>query len=773
MESIEERIAKMELKDKIALCSGKDNWHTKGFPEHGIPSVMMSDGPHGIRKQEAEADIMGLNESVKATCFPTASVSACSFDGDLLAEEGAAIAAEAQAKGVSVFLGPGANIKRNPLCGRNFEYFSEDPYLAGKLAAAYIRGAQENGIGTSLKHFACNSQEYFRMASNSIMDERTLREIYLTGFEIAVKEGNPKTVMSAYNMLNGVYCSQNTHLLDILRGEWGYDGVVVTDWTALPDRTKAFAAGCDLSMPGGSAFGEKEALKAVQKGELDVRKVDESCVRIARMAEEGAAALEKEPAFSEERSRKVALRVASESAVLLKNDGLLPLASLEGTAFVGHMAEEPRYQGFGSSHINPTHLDSVRSRCPQVPYARGCLADGSGSEELTAEAVALARQSASVVVFAGLPGAMESEGFDRDDMRLPDGQNALIEALADANENIAVVLFCGGAVELPWADRVKAILYMGLPGQEGARAAVSLLTGESVPCGKLAETWPLEYSDCVSAPIYSHGMREALYAEGIYVGYRYYDRCQKAVRFPFGHGLSYTEFSYSDIEADGEGVSFTVKNTGTRAGKEIAQMYVSAPSSAVHRPARELKGFAKTFLQPGESRRVRIPFDGYTFRVWSGGGWKEEETDYEIRVGASSRSLPLSCRVHRGQDAVSEDAPFAWYLSPGGTPDTEQWKEWVGYGEKACKPGPYTVDSPLVDAMKDSRLISLIYKVYEGQTAKKYGRDTIEYRIDMFMVNESILRAVQNVLGLKGHFAQGLADFANGHPLRGLKHLIS
>ena len=767
-----EKIGKLSVREKIAYCSGKDNWHTKEYPDAGIPSVMLSDGPHGIRKQEAEADIMGLNDSVKATCFPSASLSACSFDTDLLAGEGRAIASEAQAKDVSVFLGPGANIKRNPLCGRNFEYFSEDPYLSGKLAASYIAGAQENGIGTSLKHFACNSQEYFRMASNSVLDERTLRELYLTGFEIAVKEGKPKTVMSAYNRVNGVYCSENEHLLrEILRGEWGYDGVVVTDWTALPDRTKAFAAGCDLSMPGGSAFGEKETAKAVKSGSLPLSRVEESCGRILRMSEEGAAALKKEKTYSEEKSRETAYRVAAESAVLLKNDGMLPLFSLEGTAFVGHMAKELRYQGFGSSHINPTHLDNVADLYPDVPFAEGYTPDGSADETLMEEAAALARTAERVVVFAGLPGACESEGFDRDSMALPAGMNALIEKLADVNPALCVVLFSGSAVELPWLDRVSAVLYMGLPGQEGARAAADLLLGKQVPCGKLAETWPLSYEDCVSAPYYSHGNREALYLEGIYVGYRYYDKAAKAVRFPFGYGLSYTTFAYSDLSAAENGVTFTVTNTGKVAAKEIAQLYVSLPSSGLNRPLRELKGFKKVALSPGESREVYIPFDEYTFRVWAD-GWKEEKGRYTLFVGPSSACLPLSAEIRKGSDILVEKGGYAWYTTLNGAPDPEIWKEWVGYGDKRVPEGPYTVDSPLIDAKKDSRLISLIYNVYEKSTAKKYGRETIEYRIDMSMVNESILRAVQNILGIKGHFAQALADFANGHPFKGLFHFL-
>jgi beta-glucosidase len=614
-------LGRMKLKEKIALCSGKDNWHTKAFLKYGIPGMMMSDGPHGLRKQSGTGDNLGIGESDRATCFPTASSTACSFDKELLGALGAAIAEEAGANGVSMFLGPGVNIKRNPLCGRNFEYFSEDPHLAGKLAAAYIAAAQKKGIGTSLKHFACNSQEYFRMSSDSILDERTLREVYLRPFEIAVKEGRPASVMAAYNLVNGVYCCENKRLLTgVLREEWGYGGLVVTDWNAVGDRSRGFQAGCDLVMPGGSAWGEKDARRDVGRGALMESDVDMSAERVLRLVFNGQKALQNSFSYDPEDHHTLACRIAEESAVLLKNEGgILPLDGMSDIAVFGLMAEDIRYQGYGSSRINPTQVDQVRALWPDVPYAKGYEADGSTTPELLSEAAALAGRCKKAVVFAGLPGTYETEGIDREGMAMPEGHIRLIEEVVKANPDTIVVLCCGGAVETPWADSVKAILYMGLSGQAGARAAVNLLTGKAAPCGKLAETWPLAYGDCPSASYYSHGHRDAEYREGVYVGYRYYQKANRPVRFHFGSGLSYTTFKYSDLRVENKTVSAAVTNTGSRAGGEIAMLFIRAPRDGIHRPVRELKGFVKVFLAPGESGTVEFTLDDRTFAVWDGG----------------------------------------------------------------------------------------------------------------------------------------------------------
>ena len=493
---IEKVIENMSLEDKIALGSGKDFWNTKEMEQYGIPSMMMADGPHGLRKQEDTADMLGVNQSVPATSFPTAVTSACSWDRELLKLEGEAIGKEALANGVGVVLGPGANIKRNPLCGRNFEYFSEDPYLTGELAAAFIQGAESTGSGTSLKHFALNNQEYKRFNSDSIVDERAMREIYLTGFEAAVKKGKPSTVMCAYNKINGEHCSDNRELLtDILREEWGFDGMVVTDWGAMSDRIKGFQAGCDLCMPGGASFMEKEAARAVQNGRLDEELINASAERILKVVCHGQKAIQDAKAVDMEAHDTLAERIAVESAVLLKNEGnILPLSKEEETVFVGAMAKEIRYQGAGSSHINPWKLTSVTDACPEVPFVQGCLSDGSTTEELLKEVRDAAAKANKVVVFAGLTPKYESEGFDRETMQMPEGHLRMIEAAAEVNENVIVVLMCGSVIELPWIKKVKGLLYMGLPGEAAGRAIKELLFGAVTPSGKLAESWIVSFT---------------------------------------------------------------------------------------------------------------------------------------------------------------------------------------------------------------------------------------------------------------------------------------
>ena len=515
--NIEQILEQMTLEEKIALCSGADFWHTKEMSHRGIPSMMMSDGPHGLRKQPETADMLGINESVPATSFPTAVLSACSWDKELLKKEGEAIAREAIANKVSLVLGPGANIKRNPLCGRNFEYFSEDPYLSGKMEAAHISGIEKTGCGSSLKHFALNNQEYKRFSSDSLVDERTMREIYLASFETATKEGHPSTVMCSYNKINGTYSSDNRWLLtEVLRDEWGFDGLVVTDWGAMSDRIKGFQAGCDLMMPGGSDYMEKECAEAVKNGTLSEEDVTRSARRvlelIAKTAHETA-----EPADMQAHY-ELARQIAEESAVLLKNEeGILPLNDKSDVVFVGHMAKEIRYQGSGSSHINPWKLVNVTDICPDVTFVEGCLADGSTNEKLLAEAESVVKNAGKVVVFAGLTDIYESEGFDRENMKMPAGHTEMIERLAAVNENIIVVLMCGSAVEVPWIDKVKAVLYAGLPGEAGGEAISNLLFGKLNPSGKLAETWPISYEDCICKDYYGEPYKDAQYREGIYV----------------------------------------------------------------------------------------------------------------------------------------------------------------------------------------------------------------------------------------------------------------
>lgn len=796
MKSIKEIVVSMNLEDKIALCEGANFWQTKAFEEYGIPAMFMCDGPHGLRKQERMGgDMMGVNDSRPATCFPAGVTTASSWDPELLTEIGKAIGEEAKDQGVGLVLGPGANIKRSPLCGRNFEYFSEDPYLAGKLAAGFIRGVEGEGVGTSLKHFAANSQELSRFNSDSVMDERTLREVYLTAFETAVKEGKPSTLMCAYPKLNGAHCSDHKQLLtDILRDEWGFEGFVVTDWGAMSDRIEAFRAGCDLSMPGGSGYMEKDVLKAVKDGSLPESAVDASAERILKLVFRSVETLKEKANCDYEKHHALAKRAACEGAVLLKNEGkLLPVNENAKLAVIGHMAKEPRYQGAGSSHINAIKLSIPLDFLPGAVYAPGCDARGDTTDELIAEAVAAAKNAEIAIVFAGLPARYESEGFDRDDMNMPEGHIRMIEAVAAANPNTAVVLLCGSAVETPWADKVKAILYMGLPGQAGGEATADLLCGKANPCGKLAESWPISYADCVSAPYYAK-IKDALYYEGVYVGYRYYDKAGKPVRFPFGFGLSYTTFEYSDLTVNGDTVSVTVKNKGYRAGKETVQLYIEAPQTGLHRPLRELKRFAKVSLAPGEAKTVSFTLDERCFAVWvstssalrahspqgEGGGWRVQKGEYSVLVGPSSRDLPLKAKLFiEGEDLPAPEwQKDSFYENCQGTPTQALLEAAMGrkYVPNVPKKGSFTMDNS-VEEMKDhSFVMKLMYKAIERRISKGFGGkadyENPEFRMMMTSSVGSTLRSIQTSGGLKDGLMQGVLDMANGHFFRGIGRMI-
>lgn len=689
----EKTLKHMTWGEKIALCEGGSYWHTRRLPRLGIPAVMLCDGPHGLRMQEKRADMLGVHASRPATCFPAAALTGCSWDPALLAEIGKAIGEEARANGVGMVLGPGLNIKRSPLCGRNFEYYSEDPLLSGKLAAGFVRGGQETGVGFCLKHFAANSQEYLRHSSDSEMDERTLREIYLRGFEIAVREGNPAAVMNSYNKLCGVYTGADRRLLtDILRGEWGFDGFVVTDWGALPDRVAAFKAGCDLCMPGGANFQHAAALAALAKGTLDKRDVDASCLRVLRFIEH-ASAWEPLPCDMDAH-HKLAKRAAVESAVLLKNVGALPL---RGTAcLIGHMAKQMRYQGAGSSHIVPARLMQPCDAMPH-PFAEGCRADGSTTPELLEDAKKLAAACETPVVFAGLPPHAESEGFDRQDMRLPEGTNKLIMAVASVNPNTVVVLLCGSPVETPWLDKVNALLWLGLPGEAGGEAIADLLYGNANPSGKLTESWPICYDDAVVSA-YS-GTRDAEYRESVYVGYRYYDTARKPVRFPFGFGLSYTRFAYADLRVEGDMVSVTVENVGKLPGGEVAQLYLRPPEGGLFRPARELRGFEKVFLAPGEKRRVTFSLTERDFAVWQD-GWVVSGGVYTVELGGLTAPLAVP------GEPVPAPAWQAgsWYETLRGTPSHEEWETLLGrtFTSVPAVKGEFTMDTTLLEAEETS-----------------------------------------------------------------------
>ena len=657
-----EIIAKLNLEQKCALLSGAGTFTTRGYQKAGVPAITLSDGPNGVRKQAGAADHLGLNPSVPATCFPTAATVACSWDPALGEEIGRAMGAEAAAQEVSVLLGPGLNTKRSPLCGRNFEYFSEDPYLSGKMAAAYVRGIQSEGIAACPKHFAANSQELRRMASDSVLDERTLRELYLTGFEIVVKESAPKTIMSSYNLVNGTYANENAHLLqEILRKDWGFTGAVVTDWGGSNDHALGVKNGSTLEMPAPGGDAVRELLAAVQSGKITEADVDARLDELLTLVLDTSAAVQKHSrSFDADAHHALARRAAAESTVLLQNDGILPLTADTKVAILGDFAETPRYQGAGSSAVNSLKVDTVLENLAQsglqvLGFAPGFDRHGRADAAKQAEAVALAKQADVAVLFLGLDEIKESEGLDRTDMKLADNQIALLKAVQQANPNTVVVLNAGSSLETPWLTHCRAVVYGALGGQAGAGAVLDVLTGKLNPCGKLAETWANRYEDTPAKDNFAGAGRTVQYREGLYVGYRYYQTAGVPVAFPFGHGLSYTSFAYSDLKASADGVTLTVTNTGTRAGMEIVQLYVAKPNAKIFRPAQELKGFAKVPLRPGESRTVVIPLDDKAFRYWNTqtDRWEVEGGQYELRVGASSADIRLTAAV----DIAGTDAP--------------------------------------------------------------------------------------------------------------------
>ena len=655
MQNTELLLKKLTLEEKCALLSGAETFKTRGMPEHGIPQIWLSDGPHGLRKQAGESDHLGLNPSVPATCFPTASAVANSWDAALGEEIGAALGEEAAAQEVSVVLGPGLNMKRNPLCGRSFEYFSEDPYLAGKLAAGYIRGIQSKGVAACPKHFAVNSQETRRMASDSIVDERTLREIYLTGFEIAVKEGHPRSIMSSYNLVNGTYANENKHLLmEILRGEWGFDGAVITDWGGSNDHALGVKNGSTLEMPAPGGDSVRELLAAVESGKISESDIDARLSELLPLVFDTKAALDAAPReFDAAAHHALARRAAAESLVLLKNEGsLLPLAAGSKVAVIGDFAKNPRYQGAGSSMVNSTQVDvlldkPIDSELNVIGYQQGFDRHGKPDAALQKSACELATQADTVILCMGLDEIAESEGLDRSNLRLAQNQVDLLQAVAAVNPKIVVVLYSGSVVETPWLDNCQALLYAALGGQAGAGAVADALTGKVNPCGKLAETWPLAYADVPSAADFATRRKTVEYREGLYIGYRYFTTAEKAVRFPFGYGMSYTTFAYSDMAADEQGVSLTVTNTGSVAGTEIVQLYIAKKNSELFRPAKELKGFARVTLAPGEKQRITITLDDKAFRFWNvkANRWEIEGGEYELLVGASVEDIRLCEKI--------------------------------------------------------------------------------------------------------------------------------
>lgn len=657
-QDIKKLISQMTLEEKAGMCSGADFWHFKGVERLGIPSIMVSDGPHGLRKQDDAADHLGINDSIKAVCFPPAVLSACSFDRDLMHEMGDTIGKEAQATDLSVVLGPGVNMKRSPLCGRNFEYFSEDPYLAGEIAVPFINGVQEHHTGTSIKHFAANNQEESRMTCSSDVDERTLREIYLPAFEKAVKESQPYTVMCSYNRVNGTFASENEWLLTkVLRDEWGFKGMVMSDWGAVNERVPGLIAGLEVEMPASGGVTDIQIAEAVRNGSLDEAVLDRAVERILNLVYTWTENRE-EHKFDLEGDHEIARKVAEESMVLLKNEGMLPLGKEEKVLFVGGFAEKPRYQGGGSSHINSFKVSDALTASKElgnVAYVKGFSGqDDVYGEALAREALAAAAEADKVIVFAGLPDSFESEGYDRKHMDMPASQNRIISELAAANSNIAVVLHNGAPVTTPWIDEVNAVLESYLGGQAGGEAVANILFGKVNPSGKLAETWPLKLADN-PAHLNFGDKKHVEYREGIFIGYRYYDKKEMDVRFPFGFGLSYTTFEYSNLRL-GSGkmtdggkltVSVDITNTGACAGKETVQFYVADKTGKVQRPVRELKGFDKVSLEPGETKTATAVLDDRAFSWYSTdlGDWYAFPGEYEISAGASSRDIRLTASV--------------------------------------------------------------------------------------------------------------------------------
>lgn len=664
--NIKELVQRMTLEEKAGMCSGLDFWHLKGVERLGIPSIMVTDGPHGLRKQDGSADHLGLTSSVPATCFPSAAGLASSWDKELARQVGVALGEECQAEDVAVLLGPGVNIKRSPLGGRNFEYFSEDPLLSTQMATGHIQGVQSQGVGTSLKHFAVNNQEERRMSIDAVVDERTLREIYLASFEGAVKDGQPWTVMCSYNKVNGTYAGENEWLLtDILKDEWGHEGLVVSDWGAVNERADALAAGLELEMPTSGGIGERKVIDAVESGQLSLDKLDRAVERLLTLIFNAVDQKQDGATYNKDEHHQLARKVAAESMVLLKNEeGILPLGREGEVALIGAFARKPRFQGGGSSHINPTKVDDIVEEMTQVAgegvtfsYAPGYRIEADDVDEtLMHEAVQAAQSADTAVVFVGLPDRYESEGYDRAHLRLPDNHIRLIEEIAKVQSRVVVVLSNGSPVEMPWLPQVQAVLEAYLGGQAVGGAIADLLYGEVNPSGKLAETFPAKLSHNPSYLNFPGEGDHVDYREGIFVGYRYYDKKELEPLFPFGYGLSYTTFEYADLKVDRTeltdqdevNVQVRVTNTGDRAGKEIIQLYVSDVESTVIRPVRELKAFAKVALEPGESKVVSFTLNKRSFAYYNVNmkDWHVETGEFDIQVGSSSRDIHVHTRVN-------------------------------------------------------------------------------------------------------------------------------
>lgn len=740
---IKKTISEMTLEEKASLLSGLDFWHTKPVERLGVESVMVSDGPHGLRKQDDKADHLGVNESIKAVCFPAACASAASFDRALLRQIGEGVGDACQHEKVAVNLGPAVNIKRSPLCGRNFEYFSEDPYLAAELSTSLIHGVQSRNIGTSVKHFAANSQEHRRMSSDSVVDERTLREIYFPAFESAVKNGKAWTVMCSYNRLNGEYASQNRRLLtDILRGEWGFDGYVMSDWGAVSDRVKAVHAGLDLEMPASGGTNDRRVVEAVRNGELDEKDVDLAVERLLTIHQRYLDNAKPNTPWDMEAQHALARKLAAECMVLLKNEGdVLPLKEGESVAVIGKFAKAPRYQGGGSSHINSFKVESLMDALEGVPgvtYAQGYdIVNEEPDEALIAEAVSVAKQAEKAVIVAGLPDSFESEGYDRTHMRMPRCQVELIYRVAAANPNTIVVLYNGSPIEMPWLGHAKAVVEAYLGGQAVGGATKDVLFGAVNPCGRLPESFPYKLEDNPSYLSYGGEGDTAIYNEGVFVGYRYYDKKKMEVLFPFGYGLSYSTFEYANLTVSADAIKDTeqltvrvdVTNTGSRAGKEVVQLYVSDRESSVFRPVRELKGFEKVALEPGETKTVSFTLDKRAFAYWNVElhDWFVESGAFGIEIGRSSRDIVLSHDV-----------------TVTGTVDA---------------PGKVTVDTIFMDLMRNPKAMQVLAPLMKSAMANIGAGETTD--VASSAISDEMSKAMLNYLPLRGiiSFSGGAVSF--------------
>ncbi len=799
-------LAQMTLEEKAALCSGRDFWNLKDIERLGIPSIMLTDGPHGLRKQTVSGERVDLNASVPTTCFPTSAALAATWNRDLVYRVGEALGKECLAEKVAILLGPGANIKRSPLCGRNFEYFSEDPYLTGEMAKAHIRGVQSKGIGTALKHYAANNQESRRMSIDAIVDERALREIYLTGFEIAVRGAQPAAVMCAYNRLNGTYCSEHRHLLtEILRDEWGYAGVVVSDWGAVNQRVKGLAAGLDLEMPGSRGQSDAVLVKAIEAGELDERILDRAVERLLTLTLRLAGVLKEDASYDRNAHHALARQVAGEAAVLLKNEGsILPLAAVGPIALIGAFAKTPRYQGAGSSQIKPTRLENLCDELVKlvghertVGYAEGYRLRGDAVDQaVLAEACSVAAQAAVAIVCVGLPECCEVEGVDRAHMRLPQSHDALVEAVAGVNPNVVVVLSNGSPVEMPWEGRVKGILEGYLGGQAGGGAIADILTGRVNPSGKLAETFPLRAEDNPSYASFPGGPKTVEYRESVYVGYRYYDSAHRAVRFPFGHGLSYTTFQYDNLALSaariGDGdrltVEATVKNVGPVAGKETVQLYVRDVEASVFRPDKELKGFLKVGLAPGEQRRVRFELDQRSFAFYDAnpGGWRAEPGAFEVLLGASSRDIRLSGVVEMTStrqvvvDPVQRRKLQSYHAPATSFPIARRaFEALCGRtlpSNDLGKGGEHTLNTPIGD-MTDTIAGHLLYKVIQRKIGKMTAGGSDDEPLSIMVKRMGEELPLRGMMMSSGRITYGMLDgvlmMINGKAWRGMRKLLT